>query len=707
MEEPRYSYQGITVLRASIARTPGLEPDSGTVTMLAKHFAGLRFERPSNLYAGPAGAARTGERTESAALEGSLQIRGDLVAFDGVRERRWENLYVRDDGMHVTQHVDDETGESVVEFSVVDVRYFWPTRGEVFGTYNVLRPDGSFDPDTIQSGGGQGAQGTTSLRGAPWTLRELVEKLLHALPGSPAIAKAPERLRTITPANLTWNPAKPKDELERLLKTYKLTANLTLENELELTDESEPLPADARTGAPRELGGASLPEGRWKRLRRRAYRHRPQAVRVVGKPVVREVAIDRLEPVGFGLYPSGEREGEVNERKLETWADAAGHYGLTLHQLAQFVLVPDAHKGAILEARGLGRDRVREIERWAFAMFAVPQVGRGLLPMLDERAETMLKAAARTAISKRPGEAPQEVPEDPDEPRRRTPPLVEAEIFEEVLEPNAAPATSTTAPRLTPLSRVTASGPAPAPAPPPQVAGVSLAAIKSLAGKRRQIRFVNRPLARLDGQVDGRRGIVKFSAPVGHLVSTDIRAKSQGTLRFPPRVRITFAYEDSAKAREALAALGLLGDLPQPGRGAAESMYLYTYLAARGKDGKVEHLNPNLVDPPNVATLYPQTVLDDTFRLFVTLDGRSNKAALDGRAKEIAEQLLLGPDDVAGEDGVAEALLDIHPSSVISRVRWEMGPGVAKTSWSIENVGAAKATLAARIAPTEVVDRRR
>jgi hypothetical protein len=200
-------------------------------------------------------------------------------------------------------------------------------------------------------------------------------------------------------------------------------------------------------------------------------------------------------------------------------------------------------------------------------------------------------------------------------------------------------------------------------------------------------------------EVDAERGLVRFERPVGQIVDTQVRAARYAQVRYPPRVRLTIAYEDSPEARAAVQVLGEGKDLPPPGRGSKESQYRYHYLAGRTENGKAQHLNPlTFEDDERVAKLFPQVVEDSSFRLFVTLDGRSNRAALDARAAEIASRLIEGPADLPGEEGEAQGFHDIATSSVIGRVRWELGPGVARTEWSVNNVGATKATFAAKVA---------
>lgn len=211
--------------------------------------------------------------------------------------------------------------------------------------------------------------------------------------------------------------------------------------------------------------------------------------------------------------------------------------------------------------------------------------------------------------------------------------------------------------------------------------------------------------------LDLERGLVSFAAPVG-FISPEARleAPELGAIVAtpPPRVRITFAYRDSPAAREALARLGGdtggpqvgdgAGQLPPAGHGPDQVRHHFSALFQRGPRGP-ELINPDLREPKALGERerYPLVIHDDGLQLYATLDGRSNAAELERRAREIAAQHLIGDDDQDGEDGTGVGFYAIQPSSRIQRVEWEGGDGVALTRWTIDNPAAAKATLAARI----------
>lgn len=692
MSEPRFSYQNRPVISAKGERSPGTEPDSWEITIRVRDLEALAIERGAHLYEdiGPRGSVsdrsteppRDGDSARP--FEGSLQIRGDLVLFDGTHTIAIADLYVRDDGIEALQAADDEAGEVTARVTLADIRMYWPRRGELWGTYNRRLPNGEWDPASL------------TVERVPYSLIDLIGIVLQELPGRPRLVKYPEGLREIFPPDITWEGKRPKEELDRLLAAYRLTFNLTLEGEAELTDERERPPADARPGGAREVGGAGLPEGRWRRRRRISFIHRPEAVRIVGPRTIREITVD-LEPVGYAFVPfireigvgskirdtrpegaDPAARGRVDTEHLVSWADAGASYGLSLAELSKFALLKAGAQGEMLKDRGAYIDEkaAEQINEWNFRLFRIPAVLTGLLPILEERAVRILPVAEGSDSS------PQELVHPP--------PLVEAELVDEVRDPYVGEieerTTTTPQPPTLPLGgfvprgqRATLRGGLQRPP------VISVSSFLILADERRRTRYINRPIGPAKAEVVFKTGLVKMDRPVGHLVDVSIDAMEKGQLIYPPRARITFAYRDSAAAREAVAALGELGTLLPAARGRAEVDYYYSYLAGRGRDGQVIHLNSGDATPVAPALSFPQLIRDDSFSLQVTINGDSNRAELDLRAKEIAGQLLLGPESKIGEDGEAFAFLDIHPSAVIQRVEWEAGPGVARTTWTIAN----------------------
>jgi len=333
---------------------------------------------------------------------------------------------------------------------------------------------------------------------------------------------------------------------------------------------------------------------------------------------------------------------------------------------------PPGPAGDQLAGREIEEAAVAEVERWAFRLFALPEDARGLLPILDEKGVEKPEVDAETF----------------DEVRELANAAVPGQIREAVRGIGLAAATG----RLT----------------------VTLERLRKLSDARTVTMFVNRELHPVEADIDLERGLVRFRQPVGHIVGVedlntaaraqerandiargsrskrvrDFDAKAQARLAFAPRVRITFSYEDSSAARASLKRLGRGEGLADPASGPGETQYHFSFLAGLGKDGGLQHLNPRLVDPAGAEKLFPLVIHDESFRLVLGLDGRTHdvpKVALDERAREIARQLLAGPEEVGGEEGVAFGFFPIETSSVISQVSWEAAAGKTETRWSLQN----------------------
>lgn len=451
MAEPHYTYQGVTLLNVKAQRMPGTSPDSCEIELPAADFGTLKWEKVVRLFGNTGflssvqGGGKLGPTLVK--LQGSSMIRGDLVLDDGRGHSvTFADMYVSDDGYEVVSDGDDEDGDAIVKARLVDIRYFWSRRGELWGSFNVTNFDGFFDP----------ASGRPD--GSRWSLREIIAKILEHLPGRPPIDKAPDLLKTISPPNVIWRGSNPREELDRLLKTYGLTFALTLGNRAVLTDESEPYPEDASAGARRTIGGATLPAGEWKRRRRHAFKFKPESVRIVGPAVVREVRIDRLQPVGFALDPE---TLTVDERTYLPAHEAAQTWRFALMaDLGKYVLRPDKDRGEILKKLGINPATGQALlDRWAFRMFRLPPDALPMLPILEERAESLQKRASAEEASKSSTGTRSDLSKG-DDAALKIPPLVEVALWEEVrISPKPLPpepeqtgtGTDTPAPDSTPF----------------------------------------------------------------------------------------------------------------------------------------------------------------------------------------------------------------------------------------------------------------
>lgn len=248
----------------------------------------------------------------------------------------------------------------------------------------------------------------------------------------------------------------------------------------------------------------------------------------------------------------------------------------------------------------------------------------------------------------------------------------------------------------------------------PAIGGITLESLAKSALDDAQVAFYRNVFRRMgehDYQIDHERGLVIFNRPVGHLENEVIPTAEVGKIAAKtPRVRITFAYEDSAAAREAIIALGndpkkigasvgeAADQLPSPEGGQGELRYRFHALYDWDRDGRrIVAKTSRLVDSEGAQDLdefrFPLVVHDEKLHLFVTIRGGSNQAELEAQALEIARAKLDVPQEIAGEDGEAYAFVPIEPSSVIDRVEWEGGDGVCVTRWSVGNVAARKLPL--------------
>lgn len=430
------TFQGISCHKARAERTPGLESDSYSVEVPAASLAKLTWKTPSaGLLAaaqsdGAGGGGEPSGEDPPVAVGGDLSCRGDLVMRDGVREPLvFTSLYVREDGIEAVDSGDNDDGPALARIHLVDIRYFWGPRGELWGRYNVLLADGSWDRSTLLGAEPTSGGGLTSDRDTrtPRDLLAILRLVADKLPGRPPVVKAPASIAGKTPTGLVWEGISPKREMERLLTLYGLTLTLTRRNEITLTDATEERPQDAPSGVARQVGGASLPENGWRRVRRQAFRYRPESVRIVGPRVVREARVE-LEHVGYARDPETLK---VDETRLVKAEDAARSYNLTLvDHIGKVVLLPESLQTLWYRRGGMTEQDMADINRWAFRMFRLPAAARKLLPILPSRG---------TSYRPRTDPAAPVTPQEDGAPKP-IPPLLEAAIFLEERQAREKPA---------------------------------------------------------------------------------------------------------------------------------------------------------------------------------------------------------------------------------------------------------------------------
>ena len=257
----------------------------------------------------------------------------------------------------------------LVRVEITDLRYLWGRRGVVFGWVNVPRQDdgkglGLLPGTGLKIGAALAPLAKKaplppmvpgSLRnGAPWTLRQvLVERVLPALPGSPALSRFPRDLEDAIPVGHVWDGYPAKQALADLLDEFQLVLSLDLDASVSLWHENE--------GALQLETGVRVDVFKDERVSSSralvAFHHLPSVVLVLGSPVRETALVSELEPVG-------ELQGEVvpHERALQA-------IGLNLNQAHLFATATHDERSTFFKVSAAG---IREFERWAFKWYRLP-----------------------------------------------------------------------------------------------------------------------------------------------------------------------------------------------------------------------------------------------------------------------------------------------------------------------------------------------
>lgn len=174
------TYQGMRVLSCEFSNTPGVGPDSGSITVLIANFDKLDFEilRPMFL-AGR--AAALGNIAVSDPQTGIVQ--GDQTKLsqygtlsfteNGVGANALQDIYIREDGVEELDRfvtTDGKIEVSLVKISLTDEREWWAKRGYVHGVFNKRGADERIIASTL------------SPNGTPWTLGGLIDLAEKHLP---------------------------------------------------------------------------------------------------------------------------------------------------------------------------------------------------------------------------------------------------------------------------------------------------------------------------------------------------------------------------------------------------------------------------------------------------------------------------------------------------------------------------------------------
>lgn len=743
----RVSYQGIPCLYGAWENRQGTESGHGSVVMTAESFGALKISGDpwAPLALTPTGTTdRNAPAGPAPALGAGLQVRGALVFDHGDAPAVvFPQLYLSDLGVEdLRRSVERKADRGLVRVPLVDVRYLW-SRGDVHGAYNVrvkgIRRDAppAFDPESLRP------------NGKPYTLADLIQICLSRLPGRVSLTGDAEEIRSadaIEPHDVVWIGESAVDALNRLLRAYDFRfvyPGFGHEAQIWRVGRGAPKANDAGG----VLVSLTLPPEKQiapqtvrSRKRTAAFAYKPRSVRVVGRPIVREVRVS-------GLVPVGEKFGE-----LVPLDEALAQFGVERFEAAKMVLLSDQElRGFRRSTAGLSDLAIKEIRRWAFKWFALPETARGYLPILPRRARATVEGgrgtpavfadtfeevplalvqvqyerkrveikAAIEAIKKRAA-ATKEAANVPTAPP--TEPIPSDDSFDgsgfgsrnlgnlefgehgegRIATERAVREDLDTVLRRELGDRIDA-----------EAAHRILSAQRDLAtiaeSEADEVRFYNvflAPISPSDYSIDGERGLVMFDGPIGNIdtggrvapetltlpfsgrdvVAQPVRtihAVEQGRLSLDPRVAIVFAYESSPRAR----AQAVLTGTQTPLDKGVDYEDHYTFLGTLAPGGKaleVQHLNPEGVEPPDAAELYP-LVLRHDLRMFVDVEGTSNRPDLDVVAKDLVRRALDGPDQMHGEDGEATTFYPIQPTGAVTSCSWaveQVGNGtVARTRW--------------------------
>lgn len=170
------------------------------------------------------------------------------------------------------------------------------------------------------------------------------------------------------------------------------------------------------------------------------------------------------------------------------------------------------------------------------------------------------------------------------------------------------------------------------------------------------------------------------------------------TRMIPSRVRLTYAFTDSAAVRyDQIRARRTFA--PSTERATAEANCSFLYAASQPEDGpeksevEVRLLNvvsespPEFVEPSNFRTLQPRLIALAETPLLVDLEGRSNYADLEAEARKTAERVLSQPDVLYGASCRSPFPLPIETGDVVREVGWRMDGTRALTEWHENAVG--------------------
>lgn len=302
------------------------------------------------------------------ALEVTERIDGKVVA-----RTVFERVFVDETSMQ--EDMLTENDSSLVTVYLASQELLWEQRGTLAAWCNVLKEGYGYRPQrrgtrTDDEEGLEEIDVAAFIVGSldvhePYTAeRVLLRWILPALPGQPALARPPESapLGKMRPYGLVW-PAgtRPKRALGELMRQLDLVYCPRPDGTVAFYLQGQ--------GAPRLEDGRPLPFALATSLRSYSHRYVAPIVQVLGPPIIEEVLVSELEPVG-------ELGGLIVP--LE---EALKAHGLALSDAARIVLDPEGDRW-----KGLSPESEAEVRRWAWKWFRLPGGPRevaDLLPMLQ------------------------------------------------------------------------------------------------------------------------------------------------------------------------------------------------------------------------------------------------------------------------------------------------------------------------------------
>lgn len=310
------TYQGIPCLYGEYTNPQGIASGSGYVVMTQENFGKLVIDASDAWSPLVASEPGTSDRNPTGGgqipgLGAGIKIRGDLVfTRAGGGTKALTGIYVADDGVtDERRSAERKKDRGLVRVPLRDVRWLW-SRGDFFGRYNW--PSRATQLESTTTGERLPAleSDSTTKDGGAYTLVDMIRICLRRLPGGLTLAGPAAEIAEaakIIPIKIDYRGDGAAEVLGRLISLYNFRFVIDLEsNQAQIWRFNE-----GRTEASEDGGVLTAlsfqtlasrvsvdPKSVLRRMRSKQYFYRPRAVRVVGRPVIREVRIEGLELVG-------------------------------------------------------------------------------------------------------------------------------------------------------------------------------------------------------------------------------------------------------------------------------------------------------------------------------------------------------------------------------------------------------------------------